>query len=65
MSATITLHPALTAAQAEHRMRELGATLKQDGRGNVRLTFQQCANCRSTVCAEMGLCARPQPPEAA
>lgn len=62
---TISLHPAMTAAQAEQRMRELGMRLHQDGRGNTRLTFSQCAECRSTVCAELQICARPQSPEAA
>lgn len=35
--ANVALHPALTHAQAAQVCREIGATIRQDRRGNLRL----------------------------
>lgn len=37
MSASLSLHPALTHAQAIHVCREHGLEVRQDGRGNLRV----------------------------
>lgn len=55
----IVLFSGMSHAQAEAVCREIGAQVKQDGRGGMRLEFAPCDACRSPVCAEMQLCARP------
>lgn len=63
---SVSLHPAMTHAQAQRVLHEMGAQLRQDGRGNLRVvTFKTCDHCHSPICSEMQFCARPTEPEAA
>ena len=50
MTATIHLHGALTHAQSEQVLREIGAQLRQDGRGALRVVpvIQECPRCWAT-----------------
>lgn len=63
---TVYLHPAMSHAQAHQLVREMGAKVVQDGRGNISVSkFTSCAHCRHALCSEMQFCARPSGPDAA
>jgi len=60
MSATVSLHPALTHAQAEQVCKRIGVQVVQDLRGNVRLVELVPRPEPDILCPPL-----PEPPRAA
>ena len=63
MTASIHLHGALNHAQAAQVLREIGAQLRQDGRGNLRVVpvIQECPRCWATYSGRVCPICSPEP----